>query len=355
MPSLHLAMPHAMYPQPVFYFPKVEAKAQVCDLSLAYRFEATLWVCSLAIYQRSPSLESKLCTGLRWGMWNTGSTHGPVGRKCRWGLLLCLMDRIPDGVSDAVSRIHTCLMLPESPIWHSLSLFSVQSFSSLLSTLDRVRVKSNSLVFSCTAGEARHSLKCSLFLLREKLWAENIFLVTELCLLGEVMIQVKSSTTFTLSHAYKLVFFAPKEYWNFNSGDLDIHKVSFTHEWLSQCLPGAPRPWSRGTGGSSTRHWSVSVQFMTHSWDQGLYSYYTKHMSARILLGPFAYDTGSHNSHKSSFVHGWLPAYCYWRDNMNKGHLIQPCCWCHAQHKILTKRKKKLYLVIRKNNNIAVC
>lgn len=111
MPSLHLAMPHAMYPQPVFYFPKVEAKAQVCDLSLAYRFEATLWVCSLAIYQRSPSLESKLCTGLRWGMWNTGSTHGPVGRKCRWGLLLCLMDRIPDGVSDAVSRIHTCLTI----------------------------------------------------------------------------------------------------------------------------------------------------------------------------------------------------------------------------------------------------
>ena len=162
-----------------------------------------------------------------------------------------------------------------------------------------LRVKWTSSSSSCTAGEAGHSLKFSF------LWGRNhglrrSFLSLNCATWGSSDSgKVICLASFTFSHAYKLVFFALEECSNFNSGNLDIHKVSLTHKWLSKCFPGAPRPQSRGTGVCS---WGTAGS--GSSWGSTTrtkYSYYTRHRLARLPLSPFAYDVGSHSSNKGSF------------------------------------------------------
>ena len=208
-----------------------------------------------------------------------------------------------------------------------------------------LRVKWTSLSSSCTAGEAGHSLKFSF------LWGRNhglrrSFLSLNCATWGSSDAgKVICLASFTFSRAYKLVFFALEECSNFNSGNLDIHKVSHTHKWLSKCFPGAPRPQSRGTGvcswdtAGSGSSWGSTLGPNTPI-TQSIGWQDSPWVPLHMMWDPTAQT-------KAVFFHGWIPDCCYWRGKMNRGHIFQPCCSCHSKVKILIETKIKVYLSIR--------
>lgn len=116
-------------------------------------------------------------------------------------------------------------------------------------------------------------------------------------------------------------------YWYANISPLESRTFTDTLFFVGDFL----RVFSRGSWTEAERAWS---QFMghcrVHSQDQGLSVYYLTHGWARFPPGPMAYDAGTHNFYKNTFVCGWMPNYCCWRKVMTKEQLIQPWCWFHS-------------------------
>lgn len=202
------------------------------------------------------------------------------------------------------------------------------------------KVKRTSLASSCTAGEAGHSLKF-FFLGGSNHGLRRSFLSLNCATWGSSNAgKVVSFVSFTFSMHTNLYFLPQRSVQTSNLETWTSTKsLLLTNDCVSKCFPGAPRPQSRGTGVCS---WDTAGSESSSGPTTRIkYSYYTKHRLARLLLDPFAYDVGSHSSNKSSFFHRWIPDYCYWRGKMNRGHLFQPCCWCHSKLKILIKNKNQ--------------
>ena len=83
-------------------------------------------------------------------------------------------------------------------------------------------------------------------------------------------------------------------------GNLDFHKRSLVHGWLSKTI------FSRASKTMSWRGWS---QFIDHSESIAgtkICVPITQHVGG-LLLGFLVYCVGPHSSHKDAFVHGWTP------------------------------------------------
>lgn len=104
-------------------FPKGNAKAQICGLSLTCRFRPIFCIGSLVLCQSSLSLPSGACTR-SWPQ----STQSPGDAQQLFGESKGKAPASAHGqllheVHNAVSRVHVSLMSSKSPIYHSPSLF----------------------------------------------------------------------------------------------------------------------------------------------------------------------------------------------------------------------------------------
>lgn len=117
------------------------------------------------------------------------------------------------------------------------------------------------------------------------------------------------------------------ESWNFVYGNLDFHKDSLICEWLTQCSPGATRPWpiEAAVGSQATAVSTPGTKVCLPTiWCAG---------KVRLLPGSLAYSAGSTvpGSLEGTFVRGWMTNFCCWgRRDKTEGILRLPWCLCYS-------------------------
>ena len=83
-------------------------------------------------------------------------------------------------------------------------------------------------------------------------------------------------------------------------GNLDFHKRSLVHGWLSKTV------FSRASQTMSWRGCSQSIGHSESTARTKICAPITQHMGG-LLLDFLVYCVGPHSSHKGTFVHGWTP------------------------------------------------
>lgn len=153
-----------------------------------------------------------------------------------------LMGGLSGGLCEAVSWVFIPLMSSESSGYFSLRHFPAPSHAAHLSILGGVR-KKWSLWWRPTQLGKLDSHAHSRFPLREKSWARNISLGTEVGYPVEVRALIGSGEG-NLSYPLQCVTFqnfisfiiSPVMCWNFPAGLPDFHKGTMVHKWLFKLL-----------------------------------------------------------------------------------------------------------------------
>lgn len=245
-----------------------------------------------------PSLPSS--SGVHTCIWpqDLGEGHGVLGATwgiCKWGIPRGLWVGFLMG-SAAVSRTHNPLM-PSESLWCSSSSSGLRACSSWLSTPERVREGWASLIVTCTAGEAG----CHSHILTfpaGKVTGEKPLALACVSLRGRVMWVKSDRSSHPLQCVLTVYLFVLVVCWNF-SGNLDFHKRSVTHGWLSKAVS------SRGS--QTVAEGPEQVHGPLQGPQPG-----ARHMGGlRLLPGPLAYGAGS-RSHKGTLFCGRIPNCCCW-------------------------------------------
>lgn len=95
--------------------------------------------------------------------------------------------------------------------------------------------------------------------------------------------------------------FAPMEYWNFSSWNLEFHKGFLTQGWL----PKSVLSWCSWTTAERGCN-QFTGNCRVHSWYQGLSASYLMHRWVSHLLGLLAYGARFYNSHRGTSIHEWI-------------------------------------------------
>lgn len=217
-------------------------------------------------------------------------------------------------------------MPSKSPIFCSSSLFHPLVCSSLFSTRNWTREKWALRQHPTQLGKLALSGMLPLSLLRESTSQEGVFWPWAVPPWGTGDVGVIKSLLLPSPMHTTRGFFAPAVYWNFSTGNLDFHKGSLVHGWLSETV------FSRGFGTMAERDWSW---FMGHCRVQAgikvcipimqckggrAFSQVFWHMS----LDPTVPT-------RVTFVPGWMPYCCCWGGRYEWVTACSTSCWCQSQ------------------------
>lgn len=278
---------------------------------LAHRTWPAFCACLLASYQSSLSRLPGVTIG------SQQQSRGKWAKACRycrypkasWGnshmrFPQWLMGKLPNGVHYAAIRNYIPLIPSQNHICLFPNLLLPPSHEALSLGLWMLEERNESLEASRIAGEASHSFTMSPFSHGRHLKPNGSHLGLS-CATWE-MGDVGEVKLFSLSTPIH-----PNSYFFLSSRVLQLlHWKPRSPQRLScpsmgncpgQCSPGALDHCREG--------WNCFTGYCrVHSWYWGLSVYYLMHRQARLFPGPLAYGTGSHNSHRGSFICGWINA-----------------------------------------------